>query len=237
MARPQWFKRLAAKLRGSMEAIDPDWPEWYRAYAADFAHPSPGPDASLSAISLTVLDAETTGLDVHEDRIISLGALTVRGNSISLADKFEAYLPSPVASGGTAAIIVHGIIPNSQRYHYSEAPQLLGDLLAYLGTRPIVGHHIGFDVEMINRALARQGAGPLRNRVIDTAVLAQRLQPAGYWSPPQAYSLDTLAKRYRIPLSDRHTALGDCYITAVLWLKLLTRLAAKLNRDLRLSDV
>ena len=237
MSDAKWYKRWFPDLLKPTKRADPAWPDWYRTYLAAFEQTPLHPEQLVSSVPLVVLDAETTGLDVRQDRIVSIGALSVLGNSIHLADKFEAYLPTPAASNDTAAIIIHGILPNSQRYRYTEAPRLLSDLLGYLGTRPIVGHHIGFDVAMINRSLARHGAGPLRNQVVDTATLAQRLQPAGYWTSPEMYSLDTLAKRYRIPLSDRHTALGDCYITAVLWLKLLTRLAVRLDRDLRLADL
>ncbi|CAH1000182.1 DNA polymerase III PolC-type [Neolewinella maritima] len=220
------------------DADSEDWPPWYRAYRDILAQSEvPAADRLLNTITIVVLDAETTGLDVRTDRILSLGALRVYGNSIHLAEKFEAYLPSPSSVENSHAIPIHGIIPNSRRYTYSDEPSMLAELLDYLRDSVIVGHHIGFDIEMINRALARHGAGPLKNRVVDTVGLAKRLRPAGYWTPEGDYSLDVLARRYRIPLSDRHTALGDSYITAVLWLKLLTRLAVKLDRDLRISDL
>lgn len=192
---------------------------------------------SLSEIKVIVLDAETTGLDTATDRILSLGGLKVEGNSIDLGQKFEAYLPTPDGHSASGAVAVHGIIPNSRRYNYVAEEKLLIDLLSYVDNSLIVGHHIGFDLQILNLALARNGAGPIVNRVVDTAKLSMRLRPAGYWSPKDDYSLDTLARRYRIPLSDRHTALGDCYITSILWLKLLTKLAVKLGRDLVLADV
>ena len=232
-----WLKRMTAKLTGvRSDQYADQWPSWYRDYRQNFQKL---PDAStlLHEISIVVLDAETTGLDVKRDRILSLGALRVTGNSISLADKFEAYLPTPSGYEQAQAVSIHGIIPNSTRYRHVDEPTLLQSFLPYLGSHLIVGHHIGFDLEMLNRSLERHGAGPLQNRVIDTAALAKRVRPAGYWTPQHDYTLDALAKRYSIPLSDRHTALGDCYITAVLWLKLLRRLAVKLDRDLLVGDL
>ncbi len=237
MEGSEWLDKLRRRLGGSSSPPDdPAWPAWYRDYARGSAmrHDGAGP---LSEIPIVILDAETTGLEVRTDRILCVGALRVLGNSIRLGEKFEAYLPTPPGHGGSESVSIHGIIPNSHRYTYTDEPRLLADLVEYLGNAIIVGHHIGFDVEMLNRTLQRNGAGPLRNPVIDTANVAKRLRPSGYWSPHDDYSLDALARRYRIPLSDRHTALGDCYITAVLWLKLLTRLAVKLGRDLRLEDV
>ena len=216
--------------------MDDKTPTWYRTYAESFAD-MPETLDTIEDLKVVVLDAETTGLDVERDRMLSLGGLRVTGNSISLADKLEGYLATPPGFETSASVSIHGIIPNSSRYLMSEEPQLLARLLKYLGPDPVVGHHIGFDIAVINGALARCGAGPLRNPVIDTGALARRLRPAGYWTPDQDYSLDALARRYSIPLSDRHTALGDCYITAVLYLKLLRRLAIKRGKPLALKDV
>ena len=238
MEGKEWLDKLRYRLGlAAAGSADTAWPDWYLAYHTAFATPARPVDSLLRGIPVSILDAETTGLDVKQDTILSIGALRVYGNSIHLAEKFEAYLPTPHRHQLTKAVTIHGIIPNSRRYTYWDEATLLASLLTYLGTDMIVGHHIGFDLEMINRALARHGAGPLQNRIIDTAELAKRLRPAGYWTPEGDYSLDALAKRYRIPLSDRHTALGDCYITAVLWLKLLTRLATKLGHDLHLQDL
>ncbi|THH41276.1 3'-5' exonuclease [Neolewinella litorea] len=212
------------------------WPEYYRRYDSEVQHEFP-PDRLLREVPVVILDTETTGLDVRQDRILSLGALKVYGNSINLGEKFEAYLPTPPGFEHSEAVAIHGIIPNSLRYSYVDEPTLLSDLLTYLGGSLIVGHHIGFDVAMLNQTLQRHGAGPLRNRVIDTADLARRLRPSGYWTPDHDFSLDALARRYRIPLSDRHTSLGDCYITGVLWLKLLSRLAVRVGHDLRVQDL
>lgn len=211
-------------------------PDWYATYLGCFSAPPP-PHTPVEELRVVVLDAETTGLDVRRDRMLSIGALRISGNSISLADKFEDYLPTPPGADRSRSVLIHGIIPNSTRYRLTTEPRLLEDLLGYLGGDIIVGHHIGFDLTMIDQALRRVGAAPLRNTTVDTARVAQRIRPAGYWTPDQDFSLDALAKRYAIPLSDRHTALGDCYITAVLYLKLLRRLSIKLDRGVRLEDV
>ncbi len=237
MALPSWLRSALTPFIGPPAGLwDPHWPDFYKAYVKRDNHRWP-PNRLLHETPVVVLDTETTGLDTRKDRILSVGALRVLGNSIVLRDKFEAYLPTPPGLSAEAAISIHGIIPNSQRYTYTDEPQLLEELLTYLGDAIIVGHHIGFDIAMLNANLNRHGAGPLKNQVIDTVHLAQRIRPAGYWSPKDDYSLDTLARRYRIPLSDRHTALGDCYITAILWLKLLTRIGMKAERYLFIKDV
>ncbi|NJC27406.1 3'-5' exonuclease [Neolewinella antarctica] len=230
-----WWNKL---LPGESTRIDPDWPVWYQQYtAACLAGTLPG-SHPLSTARICVVDAETTGLDVKKDRLLSLAGLPVTDRTIFVRQQFEAYLPTPPDQLDHRAVAIHGIIPNSGRYVYDSEAELLRRFVKFIGADGIiVGHHIGFDVEIINRALIRAGAGPLRNRVIDTGQLAQRVQPAGYWTPPETFGLDSLARRYNIPLSDRHTALGDAYITAVLWLKLTGRLGDRVGRALLVEDL
>lgn len=235
----EWLNKLKQTVRRRKpDYIDPSWPDWYTAYFENCLAAVPDPAMPLAKAPLFVIDAETTGLDLKKDQLISLGGLKVEGHTIFVQGHLEAYLPTPADHPGAKAVPIHGILPNSRRYTYDREDELLAKLLTFLGEgNIIVGHHIGFDVEMINQALARQGAGPLRNKVVDTARIAERLQPAGYWTPPDQFTLDNLARRYRIPLSDRHTALGDAYITAVLWLKLTARLTEKKGRALVVGDV
>ncbi|TXF88022.1 3'-5' exonuclease [Neolewinella aurantiaca] len=238
MKKESWLNKIWGYLPGRYTPDRAEWPEWYTSYADASAADRPPGKSLLSSARILVIDAETTGLDYRKDRLISLGGLRLSGSTIYVADHFEAYLPTPTELSAESAVSIHGIVPNSSRYVYDTEAELLRRLLLFLGPQGIiVGHHIGFDVAMINMALGRQGAGPLLNKVVDTGGLAERLQPAGYWTPPEKFSLDNLARRYRIPLSDRHTALGDAYITAVLWLKLTARLSDKLGRELTVEDV
>ena len=41
------------------------------------------------------------------------------------------------------------------------------------------------------------------------------------------YSLDDLADKFDISKKDRHTAMGDAYITAIAFLKILNKLSEK----------
>ena len=78
-----------------------------------------------------------------------------------------------------------------------------------------------FDIEMINQSLARLDLGKLKNQSMDTDIMYQKLKYLPY---EQHTSLDELCTIYKIKKSDRHTASGDAFITALLFLKLKRKL-------------
>ena len=83
---------------------------------------------------------------------------------------------------------------------------------------------------MINHALKRHGMPKLKNRFLDTSALYKRsLIRSPLVKNQDQYSLDELAEKFDIPTQDRHTALGDAYITAIAFLKILGTLKEKGN--------
>jgi DNA polymerase-3 subunit epsilon len=74
---------------------------------------------------------------------------------------------------------------------------------------------------MINQALSRFGLGKLKNDRMDTAAMHQKWKGL---QQEEHHTLDELCSFFNIPLNDRHTASGDAYITALLFLKLKKKL-------------
>ncbi len=201
------------------------WPEFYRQYYDRTLQKIP-PRTPLADLRIVVLDTETTGFDVTQDRILSIGAVELRGFSILTQNQLSCFVHQPAGLHNREAIAVHGILPGSHPDSYTEE-EAMQRLLTYLDRDIIVAHHAHFDGQMIDATLARLGAGPLRNPIVDTVNLAKRVVPPTHYVPEERYSLDQLADQYRIELQDRHTALGDAYITALLFLKLVTKLKGK----------
>jgi DNA polymerase-3 subunit epsilon len=201
-------------------------------YVDRFSH-SWRDDAPIDAVRFVVLDCETTGLDPRHHRIVSIGAVGMRDGQIDLGDTYEALLR---VRHNTAATLVHGITRAETRTGLSE-PEALAGLLAYLGDGVIVGHHIRYDLAMIQSALTRHasaaGDAILYNRRIDTADLTRRLAADGAFSDgsaPSDLSLDGLCAHFDIVPYDRHTAPGDAFLTAQVLLRLL-RIAARQGRS------
>ncbi len=229
----KWLRKLRASMgKSKADAPNPAWPEWYHRYF-ELTQSKPADETLLDELPLVIIDVKTTGLNVKKDRLLSIGALQMSGNDLQLTAPFEGSL-SPTPAPKDAQEVSRSA---SLQDDYREEEELMKNLLDFIGRRAIVGHRIGSKVEMINRALERLGAGPLRNRIIDTADLAKQIQPPGYWSSSEKYSLGTLLEQNEISLLDRDAPLGDVYITGKLWLKLKEQLKENVGRDLVVGDL
>lgn len=229
-----WWSRLWRR-KPTRPDPDPNWPDWYRRYYDAFV-PTPT-DTAYPEICFTVFDTEATGMDPRRDRLLSLGAIKLRANALRAHEVFRAYTNPAEAHEDTTAVVIHGLVPGSTQRQYQTEAEVLDRFLAYLGSEVLVAHYLDFDLTLVNRALARQSAGPILNAGVDTATLARRLNPSSYWTPESSVTLDALARRHNVPLHDRHTAVGDSFIAAQLLMKMGNKLAKRRRRTLRLDDL
>lgn len=165
-----------------------------------------------------VFDCETTGLDYRTDRILSIGAVAIENNQIIVGDFMEVFLLQDVFKA--ESVPIHGILKEGKEEKIVEAEAIIR-FLDFIKDATLVGHHVDFDIEMINQGLGRLEVGKLKNQAMDTDVMYQKLK---YLPQEQLSSLDELCDIYKIRKSDRHTASGDAFITALLFLKLKKKL-------------
>jgi DNA polymerase-3 subunit epsilon len=184
-----------------------------------------GENITIEETRFVVLDTETTGFDYENDRILCIGALVLQNGVIAIQDSFEVYIEQDHYDKSTAQI--HGILRAFiiQRPNELEALQ---QFLAFLGDAIIIAHHTIFDVTMINKALERNGLPHLSNKRLDTAILYKKtLIKSHLFERKDHYTLDDLADKFDISKKDRHTALGDAYITAIAFLKIVKKMREK----------
>ncbi len=193
---------------------------------------------ALPDMRFVALDAETTGFDLVKDRMLSLAIIEVKGGRLQVASSTAWLIYQATALLGPA-VSVHGILPAETATGRLEA-DILRDLLPRLQGAVLVGHHVAFDAAMITAALKRHYGIALRNPLLDTANLAMIAVDAfaktGY--PGQrAPSLDEVCAQCGIPPVERHTAEGDAFTTAMLFLTLCARLQRNLGRPLKAGDL
>lgn len=177
-------------------------------------------DTPVSAVRFVVLDSETSGFDPHRDHMISIGAVVVQDGEILLDDTFEVTLR---LTYNMASVTVHGITRDEARDGMAE-PEAVDLFLDYLQDGVIVGHHIGHDIQFLNVACQRHFGMQLQNRALDTMDLTLRLKDEGAFegqAQPEGFTLDSLCTMFGIVPHDRHTAGGDAFLTALVFLRLM----------------
>ncbi|MDD2820677.1 MAG: 3'-5' exonuclease [Flavobacterium sp.] len=180
---------------------------------------------SIDSTRFVVLDTETTGFDYTNDRILCIGALVLQNGVIPINESLEIFIQQEHYDQASAKI--HGILKECVIERPTEL-QALQEFLTFLGDSIIIAHHTVFDITMINKALERNGLPELKNKTLDTAVLYKKtLLISNLLERKEAYSLDELADKFDISKKDRHTAMGDAYITAIAFLKILKKLREK----------
>lgn len=210
----------------------PDWilkgftqkiPEEYREYSNN-CKSKQLLKTKLSEIRFVVLDTEATGLDVKKDRILSIGAVAVKNYSVLLNDSFEAEIKQEYYN--KESILVHEITPGRSA-HAKDSKKVMQEFLQYLSSSVIIAHYLNFDYQMISKELKLQIGIGLHNRSYDTMWLLKRVDAHFQHEnliKKGEYQLETLCKRYQIPMEDQHTAMGDAFATALLFARLLKKL-------------
>jgi len=172
----------------------------------------------LSRVPFLVLDTETTGLDVTNDRVISIGALRLVGGRMYRATSFD-RLVNPGIAIPPRSTAIHGITDPmvADAPPFAEVYAALDRLLA--GT-VVVGHQVAFDLAMLRRECARHDCRWTEPQALDTLLLVTCLLPS-----LSSASLDAVAAELGVSIHGRHTALGDSLVTAEIFANLLPRLA------------
>lgn len=161
-----------------------------------------------------VFDMETTGLDAREDVILSIGAIAVIANGIEIGDFLEVYLHQDKFMPKSVAF--NNAVVNEANERVVEAEGMI-QFLNFVKDATLVGHNVNLDIEMVNQALKRLDLGRLKNPLMDTNALFQRWRGL---PDDTKTSLDDVCDALKIDKSDRHTAWGNAYTTALVFLKL-----------------
>lgn len=201
------------------------YPNFWKEYLKTFKQKA---SKKIEDTRFVIFDTETTGLNIEKDRILSIGAIGLLSNTIDVADSFEIYLTQTEFNAETVEI--HGLLKEGNLTKASEK-EAIEKFINYLGNAVLVAHHAAFDIEMINASLKRMKLPKLKNKSIDTGILYKKLEG----KKENHFNLDHLCKEFNIPKHDRHTASGDAFITALLFLKILSELKKK--RTVHYSDL
>ena len=95
------------------------------------------------------LDCETTGLNSRKDEILSIGAVHIKNNKILMRKTFNIFV-KPSKNISAESIKIHHIRPIDLENAVNPQEAIL-KLLDFIGSRPIVGYYIEFDIAIISK--------------------------------------------------------------------------------------
>jgi len=179
----------------------------------------------INNCSFVILDTETTGLEASKgDKIISLAALKIR-NSLIQENEFLDELINPERDIPWESVKIHHITDEHVRGKPT-LPELQSKINSFLKKSILIGHNIEFDKKFIYQDAANSDLSKRMKKItsIDTIYLTAALYP-----DLENYDLSYLCEHFNIKTNDqiRHSALGDCWITARLFLHLLNKAKEK----------
>ena len=188
--------------------------------------PTDALNTPISGTRCVVVDVETSGLNLMEDRLISIGAVAVVNGKIALGDCFSVVLQQQAASE-KGNILLHGIGTAEQLEGAPPVEALLA-FLDYLGKSPLVAFHVTFDETMIRRAMREYLGLNLKHPWLDMAYVMPGMNPP----LAQKYrALDDWIGHFNIRIDARHNALADALATAQLF-----QVALALGKEKGISD-
>jgi DNA polymerase III subunit epsilon len=160
---------------------------------------------------------------VQRDEIIAIGAVRIKGQRILTSERLELIVKPEKRRLTADSVKVHRL---RERDVADGLPveEAMHQLMRFIGSRPLVGYFLEFDVAMVNRVLFPMlGMGlPQPKHEVSSMYydLKFRAQPAHEKGAPIDLRFATLMKDLGLPERDAHDALNDAVMAALAFIKL-----------------
>lgn len=150
------------------------------------------------------IDCETTGLNAKDDRIIEVAVACFTFDTV--LDQFESLIDPGCDIPESSSAIHH--ITNDMVKGKPRIEEVLPSILKMINRHVIIGHGVGFDIEIIAQSAERAGIACLirNNRSIDTLRLAR------HYGESPVNSLEYLRKHFNIEEEGAHRAMNDVIV-------------------------
>jgi DNA polymerase-3 subunit epsilon len=168
------------------------------------------------------LDCETTGLDVRRDALVSIGAVRIVGNRLLTSQRLE-LIVRPERSLKVASMRVHRL-RERDLLQGIDPQQAMRQLLEFVGSRPLVGYYLEFDISMLNREIWPMLGVRLPQPKIEISAMYYdfklRHMPAHARGETIDLHFATIMDDLGLPLRDAHDALNDAVMAGLAFVKL-----------------
>jgi DNA polymerase-3 subunit epsilon len=174
----------------------------------------------LSRLEYVIVDVETTGGSLYEGhRITEVCAVRLRGDGTSLGEFTTLVNPLRPIPPRIIALtrISHEMVVNAPRFE-----EIAADFADFITGAVFVAHNAAFDWRFVTVELERAALDPPHARVLCTVRLARKIVPE-----VPSRSLDSLSYFFGIENEARHRAFGDARATALVFRRLMERMAER----------
>ena len=164
-------------------------------------------------------DCETTGLDPKTDDIISIGAVTIKNNTVVSSKKFVKFV-KPKTKLQAEAIKIHHI-REMDLADAEDIDDVILEFLDYIGNKPLVGYFLEFDISMINKYLKPKLGINLPNKAYEVSAIYYDYKIEKIPQSNIDLRFDTIMTDLQIPTMGKHDAYNDALMTALIFIKLI----------------
>lgn len=171
----------------------------------------------LTALTYTVFDLETTGLDPDEDEIISISAVRIVNSRLLRHELFDQLVDPRRAITPPAARVLD--VSREMLRGQPGIEEVLPAFHQFVEDTVLVAHNAAFDMRFLQAKEAETGIS-FTNPVLDTLLLCAVVHPN-----QETHDLEVVAQRLGVPVVGRHTSLGDAIMAAEIVLRLIPLLA------------
>ena len=210
---------LLGPLAGPWEKLKKGWLLYHLANDNyRFMFEPPPPDEWVA------LDCETTGLDRRRDEIVSIGAVRIVGSRVLTSERLELLVRPEKRHVSAEAVKVHRL--REQDVAQGIAPEAaMAQLMRFIGSRPLVGYYLEFDVAMLNRVVWPMLGLRLPQPKIEVSALyyewKNRQLPAHERGNRNVdLSFATMMADLELPMREAHDAMNDAVMAALAFTKL-----------------
>lgn len=187
-----------------------------------FQHPLPHKKSRITDLTFVALDFETSGLNFAEDKILSIGSVEIKQQTVLLSTAQHYYISDNDEIIKPETAIINHIRPEILTLGLSEK-NCLQQLIPYLAGKIIISHCATIEKNFLKRALNLSSRQPLPLLFLDTMLLTKSMSE--YWGKRETFCdlrLTEIRKQKGLPAYLAHNAVADAIATAELFLVLIS---------------
>jgi DNA polymerase-3 subunit epsilon len=188
--------------------------------------PLPDINTRIDKVEILAVDFETTGLNAKQDKLLSVGFITLKKQQISLKTSYHQIIKTKEQLEERNVIIHH--ITDSQKEQGKALAVVVETLLKALAGKVMLVHFARIERQFLTEACYElYGMAPIFPMIDTLALAKRRLDKRDVAYDPSELRLTNLRNNFQLPEHHAHNALNDAIATAELFMAQMS----KANKD------